>query len=281
MIADDVIKLLRDKNMYAKKQFGQNFLVDKNILNKIVEISEITKDDIIIEIGPGMGCLTEYLCINAKKVICYEIDKDMVEILQNTVVSKYDNVNIINEDFLKVDLSEYNYVDKCVNVKVVANLPYYITTPIIFKLLSETKINQFTFMVQKEVGERLTGKPNTKDYNSLSVAMNFKTESKIAYRVKPHCFYPAPNVDSVLLLVKVVKTDCEPNLEAKFLKFVQDIFVQRRKTIINNLVGKYGYDKGSLIEKFNEIGYRIDLRAESLNTEQIFELFKYLVAQID
>ena len=267
--------------MYAKKQFGQNFLVDNNILNKIVEISEITKDDIIIEIGPGMGCLTEYLCINAKKVICYEIDKDMVEILQNTVVSKYDNVNIINEDFLKVDLSEYNYVDKCVNVKVVANLPYYITTPIIFKLLSETKINQFTFMVQKEVGERLTGKPNTKDYNSLSVAMNFKTESKIAYRVKPHCFYPAPNVDSVLLLVKVVKTDCEPNLEAKFLKFVQDIFVQRRKTIINNLVGKYGYDKGSLIEKFNEIGYRIDLRAESLNTEQIFELFKYLVAQID
>ena len=281
MIADDVIKLLRDKNMYAKKQFGQNFLVDKNILNKIVEISEITKDDIIIEIGPGMGCLTEYLCINAKKVICYEIDKDMVEILQNTVVSKYDNVNIINEDFLKVDLSEYNYVDKCVNVKVVANLPYYITTPIIFKLLAETKINQFTFMVQKEVGERLTGKPNTKDYNSLSVAMNFKTESKIAYRVKPHCFYPAPNVDSVLLLVKVVKTDCEPNLEAKFLKFVQDIFVQRRKTIINNLVGKYGYDKGSLIERFNEIGYRIDLRAESLNTEQIFELFKYLVAQID
>ena len=281
MIADDVIKLLRDKNMYAKKQFGQNFLVDKNILNKIVEISEITKDDIIIEIGPGMGCLTEYLCINAKKVICYEIDKDMVEILRNTVVSKYDNVNIINEDFLKVDLSEYNYVDKCVNVKVVANLPYYITTPIIFKLLSETKINQFTFMVQKEVGERLTGKPNTKDYNSLSVAMNFKTESKIAYRVKPHCFYPAPNVDSVLLLVKVVKTDCEPNLEAKFLKFVQDIFVQRRKTIINNLVGKYGYDKGSLIERFNEIGYRIDLRAESLNTEQIFELFKYLVAQID
>lgn len=281
MIADDVIKLLRDKKMYAKKQFGQNFLVDKNILNKIVEISEITKDDIIIEIGPGMGCLTEYLCINAKKVICYEIDKDMVEILQNTVVSKYDNVNIINEDFLKVDLSEYNCVDKCVNVKVVANLPYYITTPIIFKLLAETKINQFTFMVQKEVGERLTGKPNTKDYNSLSVAMNFKTESKIAYRVKPHCFYPAPNVDSVLLLVKVVKTDCEPNLEAKFLKFVQDIFAQRRKTIINNLVGKYGYDKVSLIERFNEIGCRIDLRAESLNTEQIFELFKHLVAQID
>ena len=109
--------------------------------------------------------------------------------------------------------------------------------------------------------------------------MNFKTESKIAYRVKPNCFYPAPNVDSVLLLVKTLKTDCEPNLEAKFLKFVQDIFVQRRKTIINNLTGKYGYDKAKLIEKFTQNNIRIDLRAESLDTKQIFELFECIVSQ--
>ena len=159
MIADEVVKYLQNKNMYAKKQFGQNFLIDKNILSKIIEISNVSKDDTIIEIGPGMGCLTEYLCLNAKKVICYEIDKDMVQILQDTILTKYENVEVINEDFLKTDLSTYNNEELTENVKVVANLPYYITTPIIFKLLSETKIKQFTFMVQKEVGERLTGKP--------------------------------------------------------------------------------------------------------------------------
>lgn len=279
MIADEVVKYLQNKNMYAKKQFGQNFLIDKNILNKIIEISNVSKDDTIIEIGPGMGCLTEYLCLNAKKVICYEIDKDMVQILQDTLLTKYDNVEVINEDFLKTDLSAYNNEESTENVKVVANLPYYITTPIIFKLLSETKIKQFTFMVQKEVGERLTGKPNTKDYNALSVAMNFKSDSKIAYRVKPNSFYPAPNVDSVLLLVKTKKTDCEPNLEAKFLKFVQDIFSQRRKTIINNLAGKYGYNKQQLIEIFGRERLNINLRAETLDCNDILDLYKRLLAQ--
>lgn len=279
MIADEVVKYLQNKNMYAKKQFGQNFLIDKNILNKIIEISNVSKDDTIIEIGPGMGCLTEYLCLNAKKVICYEIDKDMVQILQDTILTKYDNVEVINEDFLKTDLSAYNNEESTENVKVVANLPYYITTPIIFKLLSETKIKQFTFMVQKEVGERLTGKPNTKDYNALSVAMNFKTDSKIAYRVKPNSFYPAPNVDSVLLLVKTKKTDCEPNLEAKFLKFVQDIFSQRRKTIINNLAGKYGYNKQQLIEIFGRERLNINLRAETLDCNDILDLYKRLLVQ--
>ena len=274
MIADKVIKILNDKKMFAKKQYGQNFLVDKNILNKIVEISNITKDDIVIEIGPGMGCLTEYLCLNAKQVICYEIDNDMVQVLQENIISTYNNVEIINQDFLKADLSMYSTDEECANIKVVANLPYYITTPIIFKLLSETKIKQFTFMVQKEVGERLTGKPNTKDYNSLSVAMNFKTKSKIAYKVKPNCFYPAPKVDSVLVLVETVKNDCEPILEAKFLKFVQEMFCQRRKTIINNLTGKYGFEKSFLIEFFEREGMRIDLRAESLSSQEIFELFK-------
>lgn len=273
MIADDVLRLLKSKNMYAKKKFGQNFLIDKNILNKIVEISDISKDDVVIEIGPGMGCLTEYLSINAKKVICYEIDKDMVEILEENLLSKYDNIEIINNDFLKVDLSYYADVQNCENVKVVANLPYYITTPIIFKLLSETKIQQFTFMVQKEVAERLTGVPNTKDYNSLSVAMKFKTDSKIAYKVKPNCFYPAPNVDSALVLVKAIKNDLEPNIEAEFLKFVQIAFAQRRKTLINNLVGVYGYNKSELIEKFKKELLSIDLRAETLDCYELFDLF--------
>lgn len=279
MIVDEVYKTLKQKNLYAKKQYGQNFLMDKNVLNKIIDISNITKDDIVIEIGPGMGCLTEYLCLNAKEVICYEVDKDMVSILNDTIIKLYNNVSIINEDFLKVDLSIYNTEEKCLNVKVVANLPYYITTPIIFKLLSETKINQFTFMVQKEVGERLTGKPNTKDYNALSVVMQLKTNSKIAYKVSPNSFYPAPKVDSVLLSVKTIKNDYEGNLEAIFIKFVQNIFEQRRKTIINNISDKYRLNKQQLIELFTKNNININVRAESLDLDEIKQLFDLIMSE--
>lgn len=277
MIVDEVYKTLKDKKLYAKKQYGQNFLIDKNVLNKIITLSNVTKDDTVIEIGPGMGCLTEFLCLNAKKVICYEIDKDMVDILNNSIIQKYNNVSIINNDFLKEDLSIYNNEENCANIKVVANLPYYITTPIIFKLLSETKIKQFTFMVQKEVGERLTGKPNTKDYNALSVVMQLKTDSKIVAKVSPNSFYPAPNVDSVLLLTKTIKSDLNGNLEAKFIKFVQDIFIQRRKTIINNISDKYNKNKQQLIELFEENNLNINIRAESLSLEEIKRLFTLIV----
>ncbi len=276
MVADEVVRILNDKKMYAKKQYGQNFLIDKNILKKIIDISQVSKDDVVIEIGPGMGCLTEFLCINAKKVICYEIDKEMVDILNKNLLYKYSNLTIINQDFLKADLSIYSTLDKCENVKVVANLPYYITTPIIFKLLSETKIKQYTFMVQKEVGERLTGKPNTKDYNALSVIMDYKTNSNVVCKVKPNSFYPAPKVDSVLLLIKTKQNDYEPNLSDNFTKFVLEIFTQRRKTIINNLNGKYGLNKEKLIEIFNKNKLNINLRAESLNTNEIIELFEII-----
>lgn len=279
MIVDEIYKTLKEKKLYAKKQYGQNFLIDKNVLNKIISISNVTKEDTVIEIGPGMGCLTEFLCLNAKKVICYEIDKDMVNILNNSIVKQYDNVSIINNDFLKEDLSIYNNEEKCTNIKVVANLPYYITTPIIFKLLSETKISQFTFMVQKEVGERLTGKPNTKDYNALSVVMQLKTDSKLVAKVGPNSFYPAPNVDSVLLLVKTIKNDLEANLEAKFIKFVQDIFAQRRKTIINNINDKYGKNKQQLIEIFEKKNININVRAESLDLNEIKDLFNIVVCE--
>lgn len=276
MIVDKVIKILKDKGMYAKKHFGQNFLIDKNVLNKIIDISNITKEDTIIEIGPGMGCLTEYLAINAKKVICYEIDPDMINMLNENLIPHYDNIELIGLDFLKADLSVYN--QDVENIKVVANLPYYITTPIIFKLLSETKIKQFTFMVQKEVGDRLTGKPNTKDYNSLSVAIGYKTNSRIAYKVSPNSFYPAPKVDSALLVVNVKQMDSEPNFDAQFLKFVQEIFSQRRKTVINNLNGKYMYDKQKLIDLFNKNNININLRAETMTINDILELYKIIVS---
>ncbi len=277
MIADDVLKILSSKNMYAKKHFGQNFLVDKNVLKKIVEISNITKEDTVIEIGPGMGCLTEFLCLNAKKVICYEIDADMVKILEENLLTKYDNATIINNDFLKESLEEYNNEGLCQNVKVVANLPYYITTPIIFKLLSETKISQFTFMVQKEVGDRLTGKPSTKDYNALSVAMSFKTNSQLVCKVKPNSFYPAPNVDSALLLVKAKQTDCSTNFEANFLKFTQEIFSQRRKTVVNNLNGKYGLNKAELNDLLIKNDININLRAETMTVGEIINLYNIVV----
>ncbi len=277
MIADDVLKILSSKNMYAKKHFGQNFLVDKNVLKKIVEISSITKEDTVIEIGPGMGCLTEFLCLNAKKVICYEIDNDMVKILEENLLTKYDNVKVINNDFLKESLEYYNNEEQCQNVKVVANLPYYITTPIIFKLLSETKIQQFTFMVQKEVGDRLTGKPSTKDYNALSVAMNFKTNSQLVCKVKPNSFYPAPNVDSALLLVKTKQIDCSANFEANFLKFAQEIFSQRRKTVVNNLNGKYGLNKTELNDLLIKNDININLRAETMTVAEIIELYNIVV----
>jgi len=276
MIVDKVIKILKEKGMYAKKHFGQNFLIDKNVLNKIIDISNVTKDDVVIEIGPGMGCLTEFLAINAKKVICYEIDHDMIQMLTENLLPNYDNIKLNEIDFLKTDLSIYN--GDVENVKVVANLPYYITTPIIFKLLSETKIKQFTFMVQKEVGDRLTGKPNTKDYNSLSVAMEYKTNSKIAYKVSPNSFYPAPKVDSALLLVNVKQMDCEADFDAQFLKFVQEIFAQRRKTVINNLNGKYSFDKLKLIDLFNKNNININLRAETMTVEDILELFKIVIS---
>lgn len=277
MIADEVIKILNSQNLYAKKCFGQNFLIDKNVLNKIINISNVNENDIIIEIGPGLGCLTEYLCLNAKQVICYEIDKDMVSMLEKNLIPNYNNLTINNVDFLKADLSYYSNEENCKNVKVVANLPYYITTPIIFKLLSETKISQYTFMVQKEVAERFTGKPNTKDYNSLSVAMEYKTNSKIVYKVSPNSFYPAPKVDSALLLVKVLKNDCDQNFEAEFLKFVQIIFTQRRKTIINNLNDKYGKDKGKLIDLFKANNFNVNARAESLTVNEIMKLFKVVI----
>ncbi len=278
MIVDKVVRLLKEKGMYAKKHLGQNFLIDKNVLNKIIDISGITKDDIVIEIGPGMGCLTEYLAINAKKVVCYEIDPDMIQVLNENLLPLYNNIEIIGMDFLKADLSIYDKeIDR---IKVVANLPYYITTPIIFKLLSETKINQFTFMVQKEVGDRLTGKPNTKDYNSLSVAMEYKTNSRLAYKVSPNSFYPAPKVDSALLVVSVKQVDSDSNFDAQFLKFLQEIFSQRRKTVINNLNGKYSYDKQKLIKVFEENNININLRAETMPVDDILKLYDVIVSNI-
>lgn len=272
MICDNVVQILNSYQIYAKKIYGQNFLRDKNTLEKIIRVSNVTKKDIIIEIGPGIGCLTEFLALNAKKVIAYEIDSDMINILNDTLKT-YSNVEIRHIDFLKADLSEYTDID---NVKVVANLPYYITTAIITKLLGETNISQFTFMVQKEVGQRMTGKPKTKDYNALSVLMKYKTDSSIVGEVSRNSFCPAPKVESVLLLVKRKKSDYEPKNEANFIKFAQTIFSQRRKTIVNNINKVYGIEKEQIEHELSNQGLKKELRAEELNDYQIYCIYRSL-----
>jgi len=274
MIVNQTKQILNKYSTFAKKAYGQNFLIKEHVIDEIVKNSGIDKNTFVIEIGPGIGALTEALAINAKKVLCYEIDTQMVEILKDTL-SNYDNVMIKNIDFLKVDIDKDidEIFEKGYEVKVVANLPYYITTPIIFKLLESKKITELMFMVQKEVGARLTGKPQTKDYNALSVLMKYKTESRIVSNVSRKCFFPEPNVDSVLLHIKVVKTDYGLTNEPKFLEFIRKLFDQRRKTIVNNLHSFYKFDKAEIEQKMIELGFDINLRAEALDISQIVSLY--------
>ena len=265
--------ILDKYNLHAKKGFGQNFLVDSNVVKRIVTDAGVTKTDGVIEIGPGIGSLTEVLSQNAKKVLCFEVDSDMVNILNENLGR--DNVKIIEKDFLKVDLNDYlEYFDDCKEIKVVSNLPYYITTPIVFKLLeSDVNINDYYFMVQKEVGERFSGKPKTKDYNSLSVAIDFQASAKILFNVSRNSFYPAPNVDSVIINIHKEKKDYSVNNKAEFLKFVQNIFAQRRKTLVNNISNAYALNKEEIIKKLSDLNYLPTARSEELSTEEIVKLY--------
>lgn len=266
-------RILAKYELQAKKKFGQNFLIDGNIINRIVETSGVDKTCGVIEIGPGIGSLTEKLCEKAKKVLCYEIDPDMVVILKENL--KKDNLKIVEKDFLKVNIEdELGYFDDCDTVKVISNLPYYITTPIIFKLLEEkNRINDFYFMVQKEVGERLSGKVNTKDYNSLSVLIDFEANAKICFLVSRNCFYPSPNVDSVI--INIIKEEKNYNIvnRKKFLRFVQNIFQLRRKTFVNNMNNQYGMNKEEVIKVLERHGYKPTLRSEELSIQEIVDLY--------
>ena len=208
MIVDRTKQILNTHNAFAKKNFGQNFLINKSILEKIVKEANLNGEDYVIEIGPGLGSLTEFLCLNAKKVLCYEIDDKMVEILADTL-KDYDNKKIILGDFLKQNVKKDidEYFGEGAKVKVIANLPYYITTPIMFKLLEVDNIIEEIFMVQKEMGDRFTGEVNTKDYNALSVFVKYHTETKKAFIVGKNNFFPAPNVDSVILHSFICKKD--------------------------------------------------------------------------
>lgn len=267
--------LLDKYNRQARKSFGQNFLIDQNILNKIIEHAEISSDMGVIEIGPGLGALTQHLAKKAKKVLAYEIDLTMVEILEESL-KEYDNVKIINQDILVADILRdiELYLNDCSSLTVVANLPYYITTPIIFKFLAmDYSFNKYIFMVQKELADRFTGKPNTKDYNALSVLMEYKTDTKALFNVSPNCFYPAPKVDSVVIEIREVDKNYSVQNEEEFIDFINAIFIQRRKTLVNNLHSSYRLTKEQVKKTLTDNSYSETQRAEELSIEEIVKLF--------
>lgn len=270
------IEILNRYGLFAKKKFGQNFLIDSNIVKKIVNSASIDKKTGVIEIGPGIGAMTEILSMEAGKVLCYEIDPDMVNILND--VLKADNIKIINQDFLKVDLDkDFDYFTDMDKIVVVSNLPYYITTPIIFKLLGySNKISSMYFMVQKEVCARLSAKEGSRDYGSLSVYIKLNGEAKQEFIVTRNCFYPAPNVDSAIVSIVINQNDSSLKNDPKFLKFIQNIFEQKRKTLINNINSNYNIEKDEISKILITLGYNESVRAEKLSLEDIIKLYEVI-----
>ena len=265
-------EILNKYNIQAKKRYGQNFLIDGNIVKRIVETARLDKDTTVIEIGPGLGSMTEILCENAGRVLAFEIDHDMVNILNNELT--FDNLTVIEKDFLKVDLKDYIKDDK--KIIVVSNLPYYITTPIITKILEDNIVSEIYVMVQDEVADRFVSSPGTKDYGSITILIKYYSDSKYEFKVSRNCFYPSPNVDSAIVSMKKNKKECGLNNEAKFLKFVQDIFETRRKTLINNILRKYPIEKDKINTIFGKMGLDLNVRSESLDVDTIIDLYKNL-----
>ncbi|MDY6324029.1 MAG: 16S rRNA (adenine(1518)-N(6)/adenine(1519)-N(6))-dimethyltransferase RsmA [Catonella sp.] len=234
----NTIAVLQKYGFDFKKKFGQNFLIDTHVLEKIVAAADITKDDLVLEIGPGIGTVTQYLCEAAREVVTVEIDKTLIPILTDTTLSMYDNVTIINNDILKVDINAL--VDEKNGgkpIKVVANLPYYITTPIIMSLLEKhVPVISMTLMVQEEVARRMQAGPGTKDYGALSLAVQYYAEPYIAAFVPPNCFMPRPKVGSAVVnLTLRDKPPVETKDPAFMFKVIKASFAQRRKTLVNGL----------------------------------------------
>ena len=268
-----------------KKSFGQNFLTDTNILQKIVDTAEIDKKVNVIEIGPGIGALTEFLAESAAEVMAFEIDDRLVPILADTL-RDFDNVTVVNQDILKVDLAQYiaEFKNPDLPIKVVANLPYYITTPIFMHLIeSGIPFSEFVVMMQREVADRISAQPNTKAYGSLSIAVQYYMTAKVAFIVPRTVFVPAPNVDSAIL--KMVRRD-QPAVavqdEKFFFKVSKASFVHRRKTLWNNLTSYFGKSeeiKAKLERALEVIDLAPNVRGESLDLETFARLSDALKAE--
>ncbi|TFB21046.1 16S rRNA (adenine(1518)-N(6)/adenine(1519)-N(6))-dimethyltransferase RsmA [Filobacillus milosensis] len=256
-----------------KKSLGQNFIIDTNILKKIVDKAGVDHETVALEIGPGIGALTEQLAIEAQKVYAFEIDQRLMEVLNDTL-SPYENITVINQDILEVELDKFlsEHLNEGQSAKVVANLPYYITTPILMKLLmARLPIDSMTVMMQKEVAERMAAGPNTKEYGSLSIAVQYYTHSKVVMTVPKTCFMPQPNVDSAILqLTKREQPAAIVDDEEIFFELVQASFGQRRKTIKNNLQRAFSdrLSKEQLQELFEGADIEPSRRGESLSIEE-------------
>lgn len=268
-------EILKKFNFSFSKSLGQNFLIDGNIVKNIVEKSGITKDDIVLEIGPGFGTLTEELALNAKKVISVEKDHRLMEVLDYTL-QNYDNVKIINEDFLKTDLEKIFMEEaKGQKLKVVANLPYYITTPILERIIENKKyFSTISVMVQEEVARRVVASPNNKDYGSLTLYLKYNCNSEILIKVPRTVFMPSPNVDSAILYLELVDRDFDVDEDYLF-KFIRSGFTKRRKNIMNSLsTGFVDVSKDQLKEILSSLELSGNLRAENLSLEDYINITK-------
>lgn len=272
----NTIAVLQKYQFNFQKKFGQNFLIDTHVLDKIIAAADITEEDFVLEIGPGIGTMTQYLCENAREVTAVEIDKKLIPILEDTLGS-YDNVTVINEDILKVDigkLAEEKNGGK--PIKVVANLPYYITTPIIMGLFeSHVPIDSITVMVQKEVADRMQVGPGTKDYGALSLAVQYYAKPEIVANVPPNCFMPRPKVGSaVIRLTRHEKTPVKVEDEKLMFRIIRASFNQRRKTLVNGLnnAPDIPVSKENIAKAIQELGVSESIRGEALTLEQFAKL---------
>ena len=276
--ASNTIEIIKKYDFSFQKRYGQNFLIDEHVLDKIMDAARISGDDHVIEIGPGIGSMTQYLCERAGKVTAVEIDRELIPILNETLAG-YDNVTVINEDILKVDIG--SLTDGGRKAKVVANLPYYITTPIIMGLLeSHAPVSSITVMVQKEVAERMVSGPGGKEYGALSLAVNYYSKPEVVANVPPNCFIPRPGVGSAVINLDIYD---EPRVrvsdEKMMFKIIRAAFNQRRKTLTNSLsnASDLGYPKDRIAGVLKDMGLDERIRGEALKLEQFADLTDRLI----
>lgn len=280
-IPKNTIEILQKYNFMFQKRYGQNFLIDTRVLERIIAASDITKDDMVLEVGPGIGTMTQYLCESAGKVIAVEIDKNLIPILENDTLKDYDNVRVINEDILKLDINKLVQEENGGRpIKVVANLPYYITTPIIMGLFeSHVPIESITIMVQKEVADRMQVGPGTKDYGALSLAVQYYARPEIIANVPPNCFMPRPNVGSaVIKLTRHEEVPVQVKDEKLMFKLIRAAFNQRRKTLQNSINNstELSLNKEQVVNALDSMGLSQTIRGEALSLQQFAELANLL-----
>lgn len=274
----NTIAVLQKYNFNFQKKYGQNFLIDMHVLDRIMDAAEITKEDCVLEIGPGIGTMTQYLAERAREVIAVEIDQNLIPILNDTL-SAYHNVTVINDDVLKVDIERLCEEKNAGQpIKVVANLPYYITTPIIMGLFeSHVPLKSITIMVQKEVADRMQTGPGSKDYGALSLAVQYYAKPEIVANVPPNCFIPRPNVGSAV--IRLTRHEVSPVAvedERYMFALIRASFNQRRKTLVNGLTNGGVSDKDSVLAALREMNLSETIRGEALTLEQFATLSNIL-----